>query len=388
MKRLPKDTWLVIGLLLLLLGMAAVAAFWQVQQDADLPPLATFSTRPDGAMALHDWFSELGYATGSQMPGLFQPPAGADLLFILEPTNLLTDEEWQQLDDWVSQGGNLVLVTSTLSALPNLAHYELELRFLTDEETVPVRADEQLASPPLDELIHTAAAQYLVWEREDVTPLLWAGEKPVMVTFPQGTGRVVVSLLTYPLTNQGLKEAGNPDLALNLASLAPAGGTIWFDEWHHGVREMAAVQGPGEWLRYTPAGQALLYAAAIIFLGLALRGRRFGRPVPLRRELLRRTPLEHITAIANLNRRAGHRQAVQTHYHQQLKRELGRRYRLDSGLPDEEFLQRLTAFNPQLDYETLAGLLARLHDPNLSENQLIQLAQAVHDQLHERQNGA
>ena len=67
--------------------------------------------------------------------------------------------------------------------------------------------------------------------------------------------------------------------------------------------------------------------------------------------------------------------------------ELGRRYRLDSALPDEEFVQRLTAFNPQRDYNTLAGLLARLQDPNLSENQLIQLAQAVHDQLHERQNG-
>jgi hypothetical protein len=112
----------------------------------------------------------------------------------------------------------------------------------------------------------------------------------------------------------------------------------------------------------------------VIFIGLLLSGRGFGRPVPLLHEIKRRGPLEHVTAIANLNRKAGHRGAVLGQYRQHLKRHLGRRYRLDSSLHDAEYLQQLARLNPELDIPTLADLLKRLSQKNPAESEIVRLA--------------
>jgi hypothetical protein len=118
----------------------------------------------------------------------------------------------------------------------------------------------------------------------------------------------------------------------------------------------------------------LLYVAAIVFVALVLRGRRFGRPVPLPKDITRRAPLEYITAIANLGRRAGHRAAVLRQYHHWLKRGLGQRYRLNPTLPDDEYVTQLAQFNPNLDTTALRNLLARLRWGKVSESEMIQLA--------------
>jgi len=200
----------------------------------------------------------------------------------------------------------------------------------------------------------------------------------VVVSFALGKGRVILSAAPYAFSNAGLKEPGNPALVLNLILISPASGAVWFDEWHHGVRPVdSQVVGPEDWLRRTPAGRALLYVAGVIFLAVLLRGRRFGRPVPLPGEITRRAPLEYISAIANLGRRAGHRRAVLQQYRQRLKRRLGQRYRLDPTLNDAEYAARLAEYNPGLDAEALRRLLARLQRPNVNESEMIQLAAEV-----------
>ena len=128
------------------------------------------------------------------------------------------------------------------------------------------------------------------------------------------------------------------------------------------------------WLQRTPAGRAILFVAAVIFIGLVLRGRAFGRPVPLAKDISRRAPLEYISGIANLSRRAGHRTAVLQDYRDRLKRELGHRYRLNPTLPDVEFVARLAEYNPNLDATALLKLLQRLSQPNVSESEMIELA--------------
>jgi hypothetical protein len=99
--------------------------------------------------------------------------------------------------------------------------------------------------------------------------------------------------------------------------------------------------------------------------------------VPLPGEITRRAPLEYISAIANLGRRAGHRRAVLQQYRQRLKRHLGQRYRLDPTLRDPEYVTRLAEYNPGLDAEALRRLLARLQRPNVNESEMIQLAAEV-----------
>jgi hypothetical protein len=210
-------------------------------------------------------------------------------------------------------------------------------------------------------------------------------EGPIILSFEKGQGRVFLSATAFPFSNAGLKEAGNPAAILNLVSAARQPGLIWFDEWHHGLRsDGSQVIGPTEWLRYTPSGRSFLYLAGVIFIALLLRGRRFGRPTPLSQETSRRAPLEYITAIANLNRRARHRADVLRQYHHWLKRGLGQRYRLNPTLPDEEYLAQLGRFNPRIDLTALGNLLARLRQNQVSENELIRLADETAAWLEEK----
>ena len=105
-----------------------------------------------------------------------------------------------------------------------------------------------------------------------------------------------------------------------------------------------------------------------------MQGRGFGRPVPLPHEIRRRGALEHVTGVANLSRRAAHRSAVMMHYHQQIKRKLGQRYRLDPDMDDGEYVNALAGYNPSLNKDELLILLSRLKRRDLSEAQMVHLA--------------
>jgi hypothetical protein len=259
------------------------------------------------------------------------------------------------------------------------------MAYLNANESITLTAQSPLLkSPPLTQPARARPNAYLRPDHDDFVTHLAVGSKPVMVSFSLGEGQVIICTASFPFTNAGLKEEGNPELALNVVTAASRSDTpngkpiVWIDEWHHGVRSMQPeAAGPQDWLRYTPSGRALLYTAAVIFVALVLGGRRFGRAVPLPKRIARRAPLEHITAIANLSRRAGHRQAVLRYHYQRLKRDLGRRYRLSPTLPDDEYAARLAEFNPNVDPQELLSLLARLQKRKVSESEMIQLAAEV-----------
>ena len=186
-------------------------------------------------------------------------------------------------------------------------------------------------------------------------------------------GRVILSSTPYIFSNLALKDDGTAALILNLIALTGRDGPVWFDEWHHGFQSENIV-GPGQWLQNTPGGHAILFVVGTIFVALLLQGRAFGRPVPLSHEIKRRGPLEHVTAIANLNRKAGHRNEVLRGYHHRLKRRLGQRYRLDPSLSDEEYVNLLSQYNPSIEKEALRKLLKRLSQRDVSESELLKLA--------------
>jgi hypothetical protein len=186
---------------------------------------------------------------------------------------------------------------------------------------------------------------------------------------------VILGTLAQAFTNAGLKLDGNPELVLNILALARQNGTVWFDEWHHDLRQGSGqILGPGAFLRSTPVGRALLFITFAVFMVFFLQGRGFGRPVPLPQDLKRRGALEHVTGMANLSRRAAHRSAVLMHYHDQLKRKLGHRYRLDPGMDDEPYVHALAGYNPGLNRDELLTLLKRLKRPGVNEAEMVHLA--------------
>lgn len=405
--RLSRDNWITIGVLSLLAILTAAAAIRQAKPP-DLPPLASFSDAPDGARALSLWLDQIGFtvlndstvlnnttvlndntmlgdsSNGATQPGVFELPTKADFAFILEPTEQITDAEWRGIDNWVESGGTLVLAGSSYPAFLAMDHYQFSFSFLeTPDARIIVQAP--WSSPPVPQVhLGTSAMRNLQTERSDFVTHLGSAAGPLLVSFSKGDGRVFLSATAYPFTNKGLKEAGNPGIVTNLLSFGDLQGLpgktgqtpmVWFDEWHHGVRGgQWQIIGPGQWLRRAPAGQALLFTAAAVFIVLALQGRRFGRPVPLAKETIRRRPLEYITALANLSRRAGHRSEILARYYKRLKRRLGARYRLDPELPDERWAAELAHLRPDLDTAGLLDLLKRLHRPFVSENELVKLA--------------
>jgi hypothetical protein len=389
MMRLSRDAWLAIGLVALLVIVTAGVALLTPREEEAPPPLASFSNAPEGARALKLWVEELGYSVYEASLRRYTIPATTQLVFLLEPTEFISDAEWNGLDEWVDEGGTLILAGEGLYANFAADHYEFSLNYtrtLTLTAQTPL-----LAAPVLTAPLAFQTSAYYTTARTDFLTLAATEAGPVIVTFPRGQGRVILSATPFLFCNAALKEPGNGELVLNLIGLAGGGNVrwAWFDEWHHGIRPETAGQaaqqwGPQAWLTRQPAGQAMLYIAAVLFVALFLRGRRFGRPVPLPHELHRRAPLEYITAIANLNRRAGLRAVVLSQYHHRLKRELGHRYRLDPALPDDEYVHALTKFNPNLDAAQLRALLAKLRKRSVSENELLQAAAEAAEWLKEK----
>jgi hypothetical protein len=383
MKRLSRDSWLAIGLFLLLLLITIIAAIQQTKEEEEAPPLSSFSSAPNGARALRLWLENLDYSVSDKIFSTFRLPEDTGLALMLEPFVGITLDEWQEIDAWVEEGGTLVLAGDGFGTVLAARHYQFNLAYL-DPPTTSVTAQTPLLVSPPASPANAHPRAYLETDRNDFVTHLAVEGQPVLVSFEREAGRVILSAAAYPFSNAGLKEDGNPALVLNLISTSNQPAVIWFDEWHHGLRAgHTEIVGPGNWLRYTPTGRSLLYTAAVIFVALLLRGRRFGRPVPLAKDTARRAPLEYITAIANLGRRAGHRSAVLRQYHQWLKRGLGQRYRLNPTLPDKEYLEQLAQFNPNLDTPALRSLLGQLQRRNVSESDMIQLAAEVATQLKE-----
>jgi uncharacterized protein YneF (UPF0154 family) len=374
MKRFSRDTWLAILLVVLLVVITIVAVIWQ-SQKASLPALSSNSNDRNGARALRLWLESMGYQVSNNSGPDYDPPADVNLILMLEPFTDSDENHWLLLDEWVKSGGVLVAAGDGWGVEQVFNHYDSSsLGFWqTSEVTVTVQTP-LFVSPPLEDLSHLDLSSVFETQRDDQLILLAADGDPVLFTFRLGAGRVILASFIFPFTNAGLKEAGNPELVLNILSWAGQSRSVWFDEWHHGQAQTLGVVGPQDWLRFTSAGHAFLFVAVVVFLTFLLQGRGFGRPVPLPHQLARRTPLEYITALANLNRRAGHRSQVLNQYHHMLKQHLARRYRLNPLLPDAQYVAQLTSYFPGLDTASLESLLKRLSQRAVSESELVKLA--------------
>ena len=351
MKKLSRDTKLALGILVLLVIVTIFAAT-QKKDEQQYPVLSTESPKPDGALALKLWVQELDYKVDDQVLTSFIPPKNAAIIFMLEP-QFPTEDELEALDKWVEAGGTVIAAGSQYGMYSLIDHYEFEFSYLSDPNLTPVSETPLFDSPSVLDLKNASVRVGLRSERDDYVTLASYQGQPVLVSFEQGNGRVILSTLTESFTNAGLKEAGNPELVLNILALAQKKGTIWFNEWHHGVRGGSEILGPAEFLRRTPVGRSIAFTALVIFAVLLIQGRGFGRPVPLPQEIKRRTAMEHITGVANLSRRAAHRSAVMMHYHQQIKRKLGQRYRLNPSLDDGEYVDILSGYNTSINKEEL-----------------------------------
>ena len=374
MRRLSRDSWLALGLFLLLTLVTTISVVQQAQASLTDPPLASYSTQPQGSQALWRYLESQQLQLTDSVGESFGVPSGVDLALVLEPTVAFTPGEWAVLRGWVEDGGTLLLAGTSSVSVALADELDINFGIVPSTETAVSNQTPFLQAPSLN-TIQAETRYYLRPDRDDfVTLLANQTGQPTAIAFAEGNGRIILTTIAEPFSNLGLQTEGNAELVLNLINAAPNVTSIWFNEWHHGIRpETEGELTSSNWLQRTPGGRALLLVLAIIFIGLVLRGRHFGRPVPLGKDIVRRAPLEYITGIANLSRRAGHRTAVLQHYHDRLKRDLGARYRLNPSLPDEEFINQLASYQPNLDTDALRQTLRQLSQTNVSENEMVQI---------------
>jgi len=369
--KLSRDAWLGIGILVALI-LVTSAAVLQKTREVELPYLST-SAAPNGTLALKSWLDELGYSPPEPPPPSFAPDESIKTIFIIQPIELISDSEWNFIDDWVEQGGVLVLAGDNLQTEIAIDHYGFSSFFLQEQAAEAAPVAPLLNSPTLVSEVPIKTYYGITASDTDFTPLLSASGYPIALSFKKGMGRVILSSAPFMFSNLALKDDRTATLVLNLIALMGGEGPVWFDEWHHGLRSDNII-GPWQWLQNTPGGHAILFVVGTIFVALLLQGRAFGRPVPLSHEIKRRGPLEHVTAIANLNRKAGHRNEVLRQYHHRLRRHLGQRYRLDPSLSDEEYVELLSQYNPSIEKDALLDLLKNLSRRDVSESELLKLA--------------
>ena len=383
LRSLSRDVWLALGLFLVLTVVTAVALAQEIQEPP-LPPLTSYSTQPDGAKALWLWLETVGYGVSDDVSQVFRIPEGTTVILMLEPLLTVGEREWDILDAWVEEGGILIIAGERIGTWRTARHYDFRLEFQPQAQPASVWETPLFRSPSMGESFPWSSRAYWETPRDDfvihltIRPEEDRAGLPVLVSWQQGNGRVVLSSSAVPFSNEGLKEDVHAALMMNVLTTPAETAQVWFNEWHHGAWQAAQVAaGPGEWLQQTPLGRSFLYIGLILLVYLLLRGQLFGRPVPPKQAVSRRAPLEYITAIANLSRRAGHRRAVLLDYHDRLKRHLGRRYRLDPTMPDDAFVQALSEFDPNVDKVVLNNLLHRLSKSNVTETEMVQLAAEV-----------
>jgi hypothetical protein len=225
---------------------------------------------------------------------------------------------------------------------------------------------------------------YRSWERYELpdggTPLLVdvAGRVGVF-SMAYGAGEVWVFPSSEPFTNVALREPAQSAFVESVLAQLPEDVTHYFDEYHHGFGNRSildADRGLVYQMVRSPWGWGILYAASIGAMWLILRGRRFGRAIPLPNEHLRREAGEYVQGLAWLYRRARLRAPILRHYHQRLKRRVTERYRLPHAEDDSAFLSALARVRPDIDIHSLSQHLRALQSGIGNERQMQALVAA------------
>jgi hypothetical protein len=164
----------------------------------------------------------------------------------------------------------------------------------------------------------------------EVDTLLTAGGRPVALRFATRGGRVVTLVSDDRLfSNRLVRESGTGPFVLDLVVGRYA--RIIVDEYHHGFDASGSLAGAAlDWSLHSPWGWAVWQLVAVGVLALIAAGVRFG---PARRiiERRRRSPLEHVRALATaLAAARGHDVAVRLIV-QGLRRRLGQTGRAEKG---------------------------------------------------------
>jgi hypothetical protein len=358
-----RDTILIVSLVLILIALAALAgAKGGGGDEAGDPRVSTYIRSPGGLAALYWTFQELRIPVVRSKEPLTDADSIRGTLAIVGAMDAPSEAEMGEVAEYLRRGGTLLFVSSAYD-FGGAPYDSLGLRPVWLDGVSPWGEEGRTAVPSrphrwtegvrgVQGFRRAFSDTSAVLRRPGTETLLAVDGDPVAVTFPVGKGRVIALADPRPLTNGRLRESGAGRVVVR--ALAEAGDTIFFDEYHQGFTGRGSIQGGTmrmirRFVTGAVAVQLLVAAALLIWAG----GRRFGAPL-LPPPARRRSPLEHVEALAGAYRQAGARRTVRRLLMAGMARRLGRRAPHDERAAGE-MLERMARQSP-VGREAAAGL--------------------------------
>jgi hypothetical protein len=359
--------WVLAGIVSILVAVLAYVA----QPQHGSPDHSSESNAADGTSAVLLFAQAMGHPTG-QIKGSFNPPESFGMLFVFTPTSDYTSDEASRLLSWVRMGGVLVYATEQGDAA-------LDRAFGVRRVPGVVAAGVETSNPTFEGVSEVQGGGLVipVFPTKDQVPFLRSAGGSVLGYVQRiGWGKVVVLADPLVVCNGYLEKRDNGRLLADMLGLTRSGDAVAFDEYHHGVTFSDFA--PQAWLT-TPWGAALLWFLVAIFIGLFLRGRRFG-PLIERPEEFVRTDAEWAAAVGRLLKRSSARAVTLGLLAGATEREVATR----TGLPlqpRERFWNALWVRAPEVAAE-LAEVENSLHRASATEAELLTTAQRLHRIAH------
>ena len=320
-------------------------------------------------------------------------PAVPTTLMVLGPSQPLSVSDAKALDEWIAQGGQLILAThhdwriskptlATARAAPPQGH---DAAPEATKEPAYLRQhgvkilEHGTTAPPVDTEVPLSLGPYhLAWEN-DATPydsLVQQDQRVLVASKRLGKGRLVVIPDAEAFSNRRLRASHNAVWLVQLCTTW-GNGRVLIDEFHQGFGTKRGLLSLLGLFLQTPWGwvcaQLVLAGACYVFGPL----RRFGRvadPPPLPRH----DPLEMLAARGSLFASAKAKRLVVELIHQHLQYRLSKSMGYTISLDDASTRVRLAAKTTALaaHLECYGPRVERaLHDLEISERECLHIGQ-------------
>jgi hypothetical protein len=298
--------------LLVLLGVGAAALGGRRARVIDTDPRrSTYLVGPGGARGFAEALDRLGvevvrHRRAVEWLDTFARDSGT-VVVLLQPSSPLSAAEGRHLAD---MEGDLLLAGPATDPVTTCLGYRVLPRARAEQADAPPGTGAGLPPAAAELVRHHARTVTDSSERADggdvtctvpepdgVDTLLTEGDRIVALALRYAGGRRVTLVADGQLfSNRALRETAAGPFALGL--VVPRYRRVLVDERHHGYEIAGSLAGAAiDWSVRSPWGWAVWQLAIVGVLALLAGGIRFGpaRSVIVRR---RRSPLEHVRALA------------------------------------------------------------------------------------------
>ena len=321
---------------------------------------SSLGTSPRGHKAFYAFLqqADLSPARNHALPTRMEGKKGA--LFLIEPQALLVKRDVRYLTDlktWVSNGNTLLLalpptVSSNGSCPPSAPFRDLfkKLGFALQSscEEMP-RDNPELSEKPNDPEARTltqncgklglqAVCGFSGSSVEQADHVVFLNDKPFLLEFRQGKGRIVLVADGSFFRNGRILEDDNALFAYNIAYRYGTDGIV-FDEYYHGLYRSPNVVRLLFTYPYNIVATAF-FLCVVLFVWSRIRY--FGPPVS-EEEPDRRSRAEHLHAMADMFQGCGKTNMMLRHLVAGLTEELRKSYRMREVKNPADIVERLRA---------------------------------------------